>query len=173
MLDRVAVALGSVTESPPLLIANAPEAVDWLPGHVTVPDAVPHCGSLGGIYTAVTAGEGPVLVVGWDMPFVPAALLQALAADAPGYDVFLPESQGRLGMEPLCGVYGPGTAPFIRTSLDAEDYRTTAFHRHVNLGILPLERVRTLGDPAEMFFNVNAPEDLTEAEARWRRRGGG
>jgi molybdopterin-guanine dinucleotide biosynthesis protein A len=27
------------------------------------------------------------------------------------------------------------------------------------------------GDPAELFFNVNTPDDLAEAEAMWRRHG--
>jgi molybdopterin-guanine dinucleotide biosynthesis protein A len=169
MLDRVAAALGSITDAPALLVADAAEATDWLPGHRVVPDAIPHCGSLGGIYTAVTAAEGPVLVLGWDMPFLTAPLLEALVAGAERHDVFLPESDGPLGMEPLCGVYGPGTAPFIRASLEDKDYRTTSFHGHVTVGTLPLDRIRSLGDPDELFFNVNAPEDLTEAEERWRR----
>jgi len=31
--------------------------------------------------------------------------------------------------------------------------------------------VRAFGDPAELFLNVNRPEDLQRAEAVWRRRG--
>jgi molybdopterin-guanine dinucleotide biosynthesis protein A len=41
----------------------------------------------------------------------------------------------------------------------------------VRVGILSLAEVRTFGDPDELFFNVNTPEDLAQAEARWRRRG--
>jgi hypothetical protein len=40
----------------------------------------------------------------------------------------------------------------------------------VRTGRLGLERVREFGDPAELFFNVNAPDDLERAEAAWRRR---
>jgi len=40
----------------------------------------------------------------------------------------------------------------------------------VKVGTLPLERVRAFGDPAVLFFNVNTPEDLEQAEALWRRR---
>jgi molybdopterin-guanine dinucleotide biosynthesis protein A len=170
ILDRVAAALGPAVDSPPLLVANAPEAGAWLPGHPTAKDVIPHCGSLGGIYTAVSAGEGPVLVVGWDLPFLPVALLETLAAEAEGCDVFLPESDGPLGMEPVCGVYGEGAVPAIRASLDRKDFRTTAFHEQVTVGRLGLERVRALGDPQELFFNINAPDDLVEAEERWRRR---
>jgi GTP:adenosylcobinamide-phosphate guanylyltransferase len=29
--------------------------------------------------------------------------------------------------------------------------------------------VREFGDPAELFFNVNAPDDLARAEELWQR----
>ena len=173
MLDRVATALGTATDTPPLLIANAADAPTWIPGLQVVPDVIPNCGSLGGIYTAVTAADGPVLVVGWDMPFVTSSLLDALVAGAGRHDVFLPESDGPLGVEPLCGVYGPGTGPVIRASLEEADYRATAFHARVAVGTMALDRVRSLGDPGELFFNVNEPADLAEAERRWRRSAGG
>src|SRR2546421_1657720 len=109
ILDRVVERVHAVTAAPPLLIANAPAASAWRPDLKTIPDARPGFGSLGGIYTAVTAAPGPVLCVAWDMPFVPEALLQALVegARAGNCDAFLPESSGRRGLEPARAVYGP------------------------------------------------------------------
>ena len=78
ILDRVIDSVQTVTGSPPLLIANAPDAASWRADLRTVPDTRPGFGSLGGIYTAVVAAPGPVLCVAWDMPFVPDALLQKL-----------------------------------------------------------------------------------------------
>ncbi|NIR40991.1 MAG: NTP transferase domain-containing protein, partial [Actinobacteria bacterium] len=75
------------------------------PGLEVVRDPIPGCGSLGGIYAAVTAGDGPVLVVAWDMPFLTRRLLEALIARHGAYDAFLPRSGGPRGVEPLCGVY--------------------------------------------------------------------
>jgi molybdopterin-guanine dinucleotide biosynthesis protein A len=107
------------------------------------------------------------------MPFVTAQLLRALAAGLEGYDAFLPESDGRRGLEPLCGVYGPACRTAIERQLADEggDLRVIGFHGQVKVGTLPLERVRTFGDPAELFFNVNRPEDLARAEDVWRHRG--
>ena len=51
------------------------------------------------------------------------------------------------------------------------DLRAIGFHERVRVGHLSLERVRGFGDPEELFFNVNRPEDLARAEAVWRRRG--
>lgn len=175
ILDRVADAVAVVTGASPLLVANAPDAPAWRPDLTTVPDLRPGCGSLGGIYTAVAAGGGsapePVLCVAWDMPFVHEGLLSALIEDADDWDAFLPESAGRRGLEPLCAVYGPACRAAIERRLDAGDLRAIAFHDDVRVGILSLDRVRRFGDPAELFFNVNTPEDLARAEAVWRRRG--
>jgi len=172
MLDRVVDAVTAATGEPPLLVANAPDGPTWRPDLRTIPDARPGLGSLGGIYTAVAAGAEPVLCVAWDMPFVPVELLRALIAGARGYDVFLPQGDGRRGLEPLCAVYGPACRAAIERQLaSGGDLRVIGFHAHVKVGTLPLERVRAFGDPAELFFNVNYPEDLERAEGVWRRRG--
>jgi molybdopterin-guanine dinucleotide biosynthesis protein A len=171
ILDRVVDAVREATGADPLLVANAPEAGSWRPDLATVPDARPGCGSVGGIHTAVTAGAGPVLCVAWDMPFVPVPLLEALIAGSAGVDAFLPESDGRRGVEPLCAVYGPACGPAIERQLAAGDLRAIGFHGDVRVGRVPLARVREFGDPDIMFFNVNQPEDLERAEVLWRRRG--
>ncbi|HEX9282171.1 MAG TPA: molybdenum cofactor guanylyltransferase [Gemmatimonadales bacterium] len=171
ILDRVVDALAAVTGEPPVLVANAPDGPTWRPDLRTIPDARPGYGSLGGIYTAVVAGPGPVLCVAWDMPFVTPALLRALVAESAGCDAFLPESDGRRGVEPLCAVYGPACGPAIERQLSRGDLRAIGFHPEVRVGTLPLERVREFGDPAVLFFNVNTPDDLERAEAVWRQPG--
>ncbi len=171
ILDRVVETVAAVTGAPPLLVANAPDAGAWRSDLVTIPDARPNCGSLGGIYTAVAAGAGAVLCVAWDMPFVDEGLLRALTTGSAGWDAFLPESDNRRGVEPLCAVYGPACRAAIERRLDAGDLQAISFHPDVRVGILPLLDVRRFGDPDELFFNVNTPEDLDRAEAAWRRRG--
>jgi molybdopterin-guanine dinucleotide biosynthesis protein A len=172
ILDRVVASVQAVTGALPLLIANAPGASAWRPDLNTIPDARPGLGSLGGIYTAVAAGTEPVLCVAWDMPFVPEALLRALidGAKAENYDAFLPESSGRRGLEPLCAVYGPACGPAIERRLESGDLKAISFHTDVRVGILSLAQVRGFGDPDELFFNVNTPDDLERAEALWQRR---
>ena len=173
ILDRVVEAVQAATGAPPLVVANAADGPAWRPDLRTIPDVRPGHGSLGGIHTAVVSGPGPVLCVAWDMPFVSSGLLAALVdgAAAGDYDAFLPQSDGRRGVEPLCAVYGPACGPAIERQLALGDLRAIGFHPAVRVGTLPLERVRAFGDPAVLFFNVNAPEDLERAEALWRQRG--
>lgn len=170
ILDRVIAAVSHATGAPPLLIANASDAPQWRTDVTVIPDAVTGRGTLGGIYTAVTAGAGPVLVVAWDMPFVPVSLLRDLIRGSERFDAFLPESGGRRGMEPLCAVYGPACGPAIAKALQREDYRAIAFHDDVRVGTLPFDAVATHGPPEELFFNVNTAEELARAEAMWRTR---
>ena len=135
VLDRVIDALVAALGSPPLLVANAPEATSWAP----------------------------------DLRLVPPGLLTALAEGLQGYDAFLPESTGPKGLEPLCAAYGPACRDAIAATLDSGDRRAVGFHDRVKVGILSLDRIRPLGDPERIFFNINTAEDLAEADARWHR----
>jgi molybdopterin-guanine dinucleotide biosynthesis protein A len=173
ILDRVVDAVQAVTGAPPLLIANAPDSGAWRPDLHTIPDVRPGFGTLGGIFTALAAGAGPVLCVAWDMPFVSEALLRALVERLKDgqYDAVLPESSGRRGLEPLCAVYGPACAAAIARRLASGDLKAISFHPDVRVGIVPLAQVREFGDPDELFFNVNTPDDLARAEALCQRHG--
>jgi molybdopterin-guanine dinucleotide biosynthesis protein A len=171
ILDRVVDAVAWVIRDMPILIANVPDASTWRPELDTIPDARPGFGTLGGIYTAVTAASGPVLTVAWDMPFLTGPLLRALVDrfEAGDCDAVLPESGSRRGVEPLCAVYGPACGPPIERRLDSGDLKAISFHPDVRVGILSLAEVQRFGDPDELFFNINAPGDLERAEALCRR----
>jgi molybdopterin-guanine dinucleotide biosynthesis protein A len=169
ILDRVVDTLAEAVGSLPALCANAPDAGSWRPGLAVHPDVVPDVGALGGILTAVETGA-PVVCVAWDMPFVPAALVRALAEGLADADVVIPESDSRSGLEPLCAAYGPACGPAIRSSLALGDQRAIGFHQRVRVARLPAATVLMYGDPTVLFFNVNAPEDLQQAEALCRAR---
>ena len=171
ILDRLERAMREALGEPPLLVANAPDAQSWRPDLRVTADLRPGFGSLGGIYTAVARAPAPVVCVAWDMPFVTPALVRALADGLARHDAVLPESEGRRGVEPLCAGYGPACLEPIAERLDAGDLRAIAFHPRISVGILPLAQVRTFGDPAFLFFNVNTADDLATADELWRRYG--
>ena len=163
IIDRVATALADATDSL-LLIANVDTAGDWLPGVAWHRDVQPGLGGLGGIHAALVHAGGPVIVVAWDMPFVPRELLAELRSAAADFDVVVPESGSRRGVEPLCAYYGPACREAIERRLAADDRRVVGFYEDVRVSRLPAEAVARHGDPAVIFMNVNAPEDLELAE---------
>lgn len=163
VIDRVADALRASTDEL-LLIANDPDAHDWMPGTGVASDVRLDCGSLGGIHAAIVRANTPVLVVAWDMPFVPPVLLSALRRAGANADAAVPESGSKRGMEPLCAFYTPACVPAIERRLDAGDRRVISFFDDVRVERLPEGEVRRFGDPAVMFMNVNTPDDLELAE---------
>jgi molybdopterin-guanine dinucleotide biosynthesis protein A len=169
ILDRLIRTLRTATGESPLLIANAAGAADWHSELEVVGDAIRDCGSLGGLYTALTVEEGPVIVTAWDMPFVPVELLEELVQRYEGHDVCIPENEEPTRrLEPLCAVYGPNCIDPVRKQIVDEDFRMTRFLKSVDVVTLPFEEVSKYGDPATIFFNVNTPDDLNEAQELWR-----
>lgn len=172
IIDRVADALADVTDDL-LLIANDPAAPHWLPGIRVRQDLVPNAGGLGGIHAALHHAASPVLVVAWDMPFVPSGLLARLRELGDSADVAVPESGSRRGVEPLCAFYAPSCLPAIDRSLADDDRRVVGFHAHVRVARLPADEVSAFGDPDLLFMNVNTPDDLVRAETHAATAHGG
>ncbi len=165
MVDRVAAALRETTDDL-LLVANDPGADAWLPGVRRIADLRPGLGPLGGIHAALTHGGGAVLVVAWDMPFVAPALLAELRRlGRVGHTAVVPESaDGRL--EPACALYAAVCRAEIERWLDSGRSGATAFleqcpgaHR------IPVAEVASFGDPSRLFFSINTPAALEQAEA--------
>jgi molybdopterin-guanine dinucleotide biosynthesis protein A len=166
IIDRVARALAEATDKL-LLVANAPEAATWLPGVRVAGDLRPGEGALGGLHAALAHAGTDIVLVAWDMPFVPATLLRELRArgEREGADAVLPESDGsRRGVEPLCAWYAARCLPAVEAALDSGDRRVVAFHANVDARRVPIEEVAAFGDPARLFGNVNTPDDLARAE---------
>jgi molybdopterin-guanine dinucleotide biosynthesis protein A len=163
VIDRVASTLGAVTDSL-LLIANDPAAADWLSDVRVASDVRPGIGSLGGIHAALVHARTAVLIVAWDMPFVPAGLLAELRGLGENADVAAPESGSRRGLEPLCAFYSQACIAPIERSIDADDRRVIGFFDAVRVARLPADQVRRFGDPERLFMNVNSPDELALAE---------
>ncbi|HEY0779525.1 MAG TPA: molybdenum cofactor guanylyltransferase [Gemmatirosa sp.] len=163
IIDRVADALRAACDDL-LLVANAPDATDWLPGVRVVADVLPGRGALGGLHAALAHASGPVIVVAWDMPFVPAALLGGLRAEgARGAPAVVPE--GTDGPEPLCAYYGAGCRAAAESLLGAGERRARALGAAVGAVRLDAAAVARYGDPRVIFRSVNTPADLAAAAA--------
>jgi molybdopterin-guanine dinucleotide biosynthesis protein A len=170
IIDVVVDVLTEASGALPFIVARDESTRSVRPDLELVTDQLPGRASVIGIHAAVSASDGPVLVAAWDMPFLDPALLRLLCERAAEFDAYLPESRGPRGCEPLCAVYAPSCVEPIARAVAAGDLRTTAFHPEVRVGRLPLAEVERFGNPDELFFNVNAPEELAAARAVQRRR---
>jgi molybdenum cofactor guanylyltransferase len=114
-----------------------------------------------GIVTALTRAGDPVVAVGCDMPFVPAALLARLAAG--------PEAAVRVAgrLEPLPARYEPAWLPALRAALERE-----APMRETLAALAPavLGELADYGHPQRIVASVNTPADLAAARDELARR---
>jgi len=117
-----------------------------------------------GVLAAIQRSAGPVLVVGCDLPFVPARLLAWLAG-LPGRLV-VPSTEARL--HPLLARYDPSLEPALAAALG----RSAPLQRVVgelDPRIVTEDELARFGHPERLLFNVNTPDELALAERMLNR----
>jgi molybdopterin-guanine dinucleotide biosynthesis protein A len=150
-----------------MVIANDPERFTSL-GVPVMPDLVPGAGSLGGIYTALRAAAGPVLVVACDMPFLTAPFLERVFERGQDVDVALP--RGSDGVHPLCAYYAPSCADPIRRRLEAGALKVADLLTEVRVRELGPDELEAFDPDGLLLCNINTPDDLARAEQAWLAR---
>jgi molybdenum cofactor guanylyltransferase len=122
---------------------------------------------LTGLVAALQASAGRgVVVIGCDMPLVPARFLTWLAQLEE--EVAVCEVGGRL--EPLLGRYSPLACDALAAARDAGTPLREAV-AGLDPFIISEDRIARFGDPRRIVFNVNSPADLAEAERLLNRTG--
>lgn len=164
IIDRVARGLRLVTNRL-VVISNDPQSGEWLPGATVEGDLLPSHSSLIGIHAALSRAGGDVIVVAWDMPFVPVSLLEEIARRlASGAIAVVPI--GPRGPEPVCAAYAAAALPFVEGMVAERALRLSGLIDALpGADRIPLATVARFGDPDVMFFNVNSPADRERAEA--------
>jgi molybdopterin-guanine dinucleotide biosynthesis protein A len=164
--DRALAALAEASDEQ-LVVANDARAAEWFPGRRIVPDAVPGLGPLAGLRAGLEAADGAaMLVIAWDMPFVPGGLLCALreAGEATAADAAVPVHPPGETPEPVCAYYAPAALHLCRALLAGGERRAAAVYE--NLGTvhrLEGEALRRFGDPARLFTSIDTPAALAAA----------
>jgi molybdopterin-guanine dinucleotide biosynthesis protein A len=164
IIDRVASALRRVVPEL-MIISNAPDASEWIPGAIVHRDARSERGSLVGLHTALRYASNDILVVAWDMPFVSTALLE-LIRDRAGGEALAVIPEGPRELEPFCAIYTRACLPFVEGAIESGDLRLSRLIAQLpSIDRIPMREIEAVGDPAMLLFNVNTPEDLARAEA--------
>jgi len=157
--DRALAALRGATTSQ-VVVANDPSATSWFPDVRVVQDEQPGFGPLAGLATALAAsGDLPIIVLAWDMPFVPAPLLLALRRRGSDMDAVIPVHDAQ--PEPLCAFYAAGALATCHSLLTAGERRAGVLaERLPRVAWLEDSALAPFGDPARIFTSVDTPERL-------------
>jgi molybdopterin-guanine dinucleotide biosynthesis protein A len=143
-------------------VRAAARATGW-PVRVLRRDAVPQCGPLGGLVTALRDATAEVTVfVPCDMPFLTAAIIQqaAVAVSTRHRTVCFVDGSGRAGF-PLAA--HRRTLALAERLIARGEVSVQAFVRAARARRLPIPPRQ-----AWRWFNVNTPDDLTQARQQHR-----
>ena len=148
-----------------LVTSNQPEQYRFL-SLTPIPDLLPGCGALGGLYTALSAASHPyVAVVACDMPFASPALFafELLTLRESGADAVIPRSEA--GTEPFHAIYKCETClPHVQAALQAGKRRVDAWFAEVGIRYLDSAECQPYDPDGLAFMNINTLEELKQAE---------
>lgn len=161
ILDRQMTALATITAD--VLIITSDRSVVPPPGARAIPDRLPECGPLGGLYTALAEAQGDaVFVVACDMPYVTAPLARFLLERTCAADLVMPQTER--GPHPLCAAYGRACLRPVTRSLAEGRLTMTDLIGEVRTQIVTAEEIRLFGPVERLLANVNTPADYAALE---------
>ena len=172
LIQRVADRLAPIADEL-IVTTNRPDDYRFL-GLPLFPDLKPDRGALGGLYTALSSATcETVAVVACDMPFASASLIEAASKllVQEEADVVIPDSGDGL-LEPMHAVYRRETCiPAIEAAIEADKWKLISWFPDVKVRILRPDEVKTYDPSGLAFWNLNTPEEFSEAEQRAKLQG--
>ena len=166
LIRRVVDRLADVVDEIVVVVADVEQGERLpLPGSArVVVDAYPDCGSLGGIFTGLSAASaGWGLVVACDMPFLDRRLLRRILDRRGGHDAVVPVLDGR--PEPTHAAYSKACLPPMERRLRARELKITGFFGEVRVRRVSEAEIDEIDPDHLSFLNVNTPDDLERALA--------
>jgi molybdopterin-guanine dinucleotide biosynthesis protein A/molybdopterin converting factor small subunit len=131
-----------------------------------VRDDVAYQGPVGGICYGLRAGGGELnFVTACDSAFLSPRLISHLLSQTAQHDVVVPHWQGRL--QPLHAVYRRGVLPHLEGQLARGELRPVFLFDKVRTRRIDEAEIRLFDPDGWSFFNMNTPEDYSEALKRW------
>lgn len=129
-----------------------------------VEDVYRDCGPLGGIHAALAHTSAPLsLVLAVDLPFVEPSFLALLVAWARETDAVVTVPRSSRGWEPLCAVYRREFAAHAHAALAAGKNKIDLLFASLKVRGVEEKEWQGAGFTAQMFCNVNTPEELRRA----------
>ena len=164
LIERVVGCIAPVSAEVIVVVASPPKAAALpLPADVrVVSDRYPRCGSLGGIFTGLSASREPwILLVACDMPFLDPRLMRGLMAMRRGVDAVVPCLNGR--PEPLHALYSKTCLEPMERMLQGGLLKIAPLFEMVRVRYVDERTIDRIDPHHRSFFNVNSPADVEEA----------
>jgi molybdopterin-guanine dinucleotide biosynthesis protein A len=122
-------------------------------------------GPLGGIHAALTSSATELnLAIAVDLPFVTRELLHYMVAQARNSGAVVTVVRADGGWQPLCAVYRHEFAIPAQAVLNAGKNKIDALFTEVETRVVEEDELIRAGFSAEMFRNLNTPEELERAK---------
>jgi molybdenum cofactor guanylyltransferase len=129
-----------------------------------VEDVFRECGPLGGIHAGLRASAAELnLMLAVDLPFVSRALMEYLITRARSSDAIATVARAGGGWQPLCAVYRREFAEIAAKDLRQGQYKIDALFDLQRTQAIGEDELTAAGFAADLFRNVNTPEELTRA----------
>ncbi len=163
LLERVVRRLAPLVEE--LLVVAAPGQDLPEVSATIVRDPVPHLGPVAGLAAGLSAARARVaFVTSCDAPFLNADLVRWMLEESEGWDVVVPEWDGRLN--PLHAVYSTALAGPYRRLLEQGGRRPVDLYPSLRVRHVSAEEVSRLDPEGRSFTNMNSPEEYERALAQ-------
>lgn len=129
-------------------------------------DAVPEQGPVAGLCAGLAAVKAPlVFVASCDVPFLNPAVGVFMVGLAEGYDVVVPEWEGRLN--PIQAVYRTRVLPLLAEQLAEGRRRPVDLFDRVAVRRVTEAEIRSVDPRGLTFLNMNTPAEYEQAVALW------
>jgi molybdopterin-guanine dinucleotide biosynthesis protein A len=164
LIERVVGCIAPVSAEVIVVVASPAKAAALpLPAEVrVVSDRYPRCGSLGGIFTGLSASrESWILLVACDMPFLDPRLMRRLMAMRRGVDAVVPCLNER--PEPLHALYSKVCLEPMERMLQMGLLKIAPLFEMVRVRYVDERTIDRIDPHHRSFFNVNSPADVEEA----------
>ena len=133
-------------------------------------DIYPGCGPLGGIHTALSNAQTPYsLIIAVDTPFLLPEFLSYLAERAIASDAVVITPEIADYTQPLSTVYSLDFLPIAERAIKAGNYKIVPLFPRSQTLVIKEAELRRFAFSAEMFENLNTPEDMERARRRSSR----
>jgi molybdenum cofactor guanylyltransferase len=144
-----------------LVVVAEPSAELAIIRHPVLVDMVPDCGSLGGLYTGLSAATRErVFAAACDMPFLNSAVIGHLVALSGNFDIVMPKLA--TGLQPMHAVYAKTCLPHIRQMMDAGRFTIHEVTQNalLNVRYAAEDELQRIDSRLLSFLNLNTPADL-------------